>query len=115
MIELSVVIAIIGLLYATVVPLYHSTILRSKETALKENLHVMRKMIDAYYKDRQVYPTALADLVQNGYIRAVPVDPLTDSAETWRVVPSTPLGRDIYDVHSGSDKVSSEGTAYGTW
>lgn len=115
LIELSVVVAIIGMLYTTVVPLYHSTIQRSKETALKQDLYVFRQTIDAFYKDHGVYPVALDDLVQRGYLRSIPVDPITGRSDTWRPVPSSPWINDVYDLHSGSDAASSEGTPYSSW
>lgn len=112
LIEMSVVVAIIGVLYATVVPMYGKTILKTKETALKQNLHVFRKTIDNYYKDHGKWPDNLEVLVEEGYIRSIPEDPVTGSAETWRTIPSEPGEDNVYDVKSGSDEVGLDGKKY---
>jgi general secretion pathway protein G len=109
---MSVVVAIIGVLYATVVPMYGKTIIKTKETALKQNLHVFRKTIDNYYKDRGKWPEALKTLVDEGYIRSIPEDPITGSPETWQVIPSEPGETNVYDVKSGSDKIGLDGKKY---
>ncbi|RCK80361.1 MAG: putative secretion system X protein GspG-like 2 [Candidatus Ozemobacter sibiricus] len=115
LIEMSVVVAIIGILYFTVVPLYGTTIQRARETALRENLQVLRKTIDLYFKDREVWPADLATLVKDGYLRAVPVDPLTGRADTWVTVPSNVGAFDVFDVHSGAAGTGLDGTPYATW
>jgi len=115
LIEMSVVIAIIGILYLTVVPMYGTTILRAKETALKENLFQMRKTLDLYFKDHQKYPDSLQTLVQEGYIRSVPVDPITNKADGWVTIPSEPGKNDVFDLHSGSRECSLDGTPYSSW
>ncbi|MFZ5951197.1 MAG: type II secretion system protein [Candidatus Rifleibacteriota bacterium] len=112
LIEMSVVVAIIGMLYAAVVPMYGKTIIRSKETALKQDLHIFRKTIDGYFKDRGYYPASLQSLVEEGYLRAIPVDPFTESAESWVPVPSEPGKIDVYDVKSGSEKIGLDGQKY---
>jgi len=106
LIELSEVIAVIGIISMSVVPMYGTTIQRAKETALKENLFVMRKVLDQYYKDHEKWPEELGALVREGYLRAIPVDPLTNNAQSWIPVPSEPGGSDIYDVRSGADGAS---------
>ena len=115
LIELSVVLSIIGVLAATVIPLYHTTIKRSKEAALKQNLQVFRQTIDAYYKDREVYPPDLQTLVTEGYLRAIPPDPFTERTDTWRTVPLQAMAAEVYDVHSGCDLKADDGTPYNTW
>jgi len=115
LIEMSVVVAIIGVLYMTVVPIYSSTIQRAKEAALKENLQVLRKTFDVYYKDRQVWPSNLKSLVGEGYVRAIPVDPLTNKVDSWVTVPSESGKDDIFDIRSGAIGKSLDGTPYSSW
>ncbi len=124
LIEIIIVLSIIGLLLGLAVPQYKNSVLKAKETVLKENLFVLRKTIDQYRLDKGKYPASLQVLVQDGYLRAIPADPVTRSNETWFEVPDTvspdedisvePPG--IVDVKSGSpDKSPIDGTAYNTW
>ncbi len=116
LIELLVVLAIIGMLLMIAVPRYYHTLQRSRETILRHDLSVMRDAIDKYYGDRGGYPQALPSLVDKRYLRAIPVDPITQSAATWVVVDSTdPDHPGMRDVHSGSDKTSINGTAFASW
>ncbi len=116
LIELLVVMAIIGMLLMIAVPRYYHTLQRSRETILRHDLSVMRDAIDKFYGDRGGYPQALAALVDKRYIRAIPVDPITQSAATWVVVDSTdPDHPGVRDVHSGSDQTSINGTAFASW
>jgi general secretion pathway protein G len=120
-VELLIVMAVISVLVSIAVPMYQRSILRSKEAVLKSNLFSLRTVIDEYTYDKGKAPQALEDLVQEGYLRAVPVDPITSSAETWQIimedatssVSQTEPG--IFDVRSGSDKISLEGTPYAEW
>lgn len=112
LIEMSVVVAIIGVLYMTVVPMYGKTILRTKETALQNDLYVFRKTLNNYYKDHERWPDSLEALVKEGYIRNIPPDPFTERADTWVVVPSEPGRTDVYDVKSGAEGVSVGGVSY---
>ena len=112
LIEMSVVVAIIGMLYVTVVPMYGKTIIRTKETALKQSLQTFRKTIDGYYKDQGRWPENLGKLVDEGYLRSIPPDPFTESEETWQTIPSEPGLNDVYDVKSGSEKVGLDGKKY---
>jgi general secretion pathway protein G len=116
-IELLVVLAILSLLAGLVVSVAVGKIQQSKESALKEDLHQMRKCIDDFYADNGKYPQKLDDLVDKHYMRSVPVDPMTESKETWQVVDSTdPLQKNvIVDVHSGSEDKSSDGSNYNEW
>jgi general secretion pathway protein G len=109
---MSVVVAIIGILYSTVVPMYGKTVIRTKETALKQNLYTFRKTLDGYFKDRGRWPESLQALVSEGYLRNIPPDPFTESSETWQTIPSEPGLNNVYDVKSGSDKVSLDGKKY---
>jgi len=116
LIELLTVIAIIGILAAIAVPSFQRSIVRAKEASLRNSLFVMRDVIDQYYADQCQYPMTLADLVENRYIREIPVDPMTGSTDTWILIP--PEGEQvlgIYDIRSGSDKVSLYGTPYNEW
>ena len=121
LLELMIVLTIIGILVGIAIPMYQSIILRSKEAVLKANLHTLREAIDQYTADKKKAPQSLEDLVDAGYFREVPEDPITQSADTWEVVTDTTLAAPdqtesgITDVKSGSTAQSSEGTAYNTW
>jgi general secretion pathway protein G len=120
-VELMVVITIIVILITMAIPIYNNTIRRSKESVLKNNLFTLRTVIDNYTYDKQKAPQSLQDLVTAGYLREVPVDPMTGSNQTWKVIledanqavsQSEP---GIYDVRSGSDKIGLDGTPYSDW
>ena len=121
LIELMVVMAIISVLLAIALPIYSKSIVRAKESVLKNNLRDMRTMIDEYTIDKQKAPESLQTLVTDGYLRQIPQDPITSSDQTWRVImEDTPIGGSnaspgIFDVKSGSDKTSLEGTPYSNW
>lgn len=112
LIEMSVVIAIIGMLYVTAVPMYGRTIQRTKETALKKDLYVFRNTLNDYFKDHEKWPENLDSLVKQGYIRSIPPDPFTEKSDTWVTVPSQPGNDDVYDVKSGADGQSLDGINY---
>jgi general secretion pathway protein G len=112
LVEMSVVVAIIGVLYSTVVPMYGKTILRARETALKSSLQTFRITLNNYYKDHEKWPETLEDLVRDGYIRSIPPDPFTDRTDTWVVIPSETGARDVYDIRSGAAGVSLDGVKY---
>jgi general secretion pathway protein G len=121
LIELMIVMAIIGILMLIAVPRFSSAIKMARESVLKEDLHVMRAAIDSYTMDKQKAPQTLDDLITDGYLKAVPVDPFTQSKDTWVTdsngalysVDQTEAGID--DVHSGSQELSAGGEAYSTW
>jgi general secretion pathway protein G len=116
LIELLVVMSIIGVLLTIAVPRYFRTVQRSKETVLRHDLSVVRESIDKYYGDLGQYPEALAALVDKHYIRSVPVDPFTKSAESWLVVASDdPDHPGLRDIHSGSPDTSSGGSPFVSW
>jgi len=121
LIELMVVMTIITIIVSIAVPLYQRSITRAKESVLKNNLFSIRNVIDEYTFDKQKAPQSLQDLVTEGYLRQVPVDPITGSAESWKIIMEDALTSvnqtepGIYDVRSGSDKVSLEGTPYSDW
>jgi general secretion pathway protein G len=119
--ELMIVITIIAILASMAIPMYQSVILRSKETVLRNNLVEMRRTIDQFTADKKKAPQTLQDLVDAGYYREIPIDPITNSRETWEVVTDSSIASadqtesGITDIHSGSTTVSSEGTPYNTW
>ena len=121
LIEMIIVMAIISILIAIAVPLYQKSLLRTKESLLKNNLFTLRTVIDEYTYDKQKAPQTLDDLVNDGYLRAVPLDPITNSSQTWRLVMEDAVTSvdqtmpGIYDVRSGSDQKSLEGTPYAEW
>jgi len=120
-VELMVVITIVVILVTLAIPIYTKTIARSKESVLHSNLTTLRSVIDNYTMDKQKAPGRLEDLVREGYLRDVPVDPMTGSNQTWRVImedASQSVNQSepgIFDVKSGSDKTSMEGTPYSEW
>jgi len=121
LIELMIVMAIIAVLMAVALPIYNRSIVRSKESVLKNNLFTLRTVIDEYTYDKQKAPQTLQDLVSDGYLRQVPIDPITGNADSWRLimedasntVNQTQPG--IFDVRSGADGTSLEGTPYSEW
>ena len=115
LIEMSVVVAVIGILYMTVVPIYGRTIQKARETSLRESLYLMRKTLDGYYRDHGAWPKDLPTLVTEGYLRAIPIDPLTKKADTWKTVPSADGNLDVFDVRSGAEGRSLGGEEIGAW
>jgi len=119
--ELMIVMAIIGILATLAVPSFVGALRSANEAVLKEDLQTMRTAIDSYTEDKQKGPQSLQDLVDNGYLRAIPVDPMTKSNDSWvtdtsdsmRSVDETDPGID--DVHSGSQATGSDGQPYSSW
>jgi general secretion pathway protein G len=121
LVELMIVMTIIGLLAAIAIPSYIRSVQKAKEAVLKEDLHTMRMAIDSYTVDKEKAPQGLDDLVQAGYLKTLPIDPMTSRSDTWITSMSDTLSDinqtqgGIDDVHSGSQGLSSEGTTYNTW
>ena len=116
LIELLVVMTIIGVLLTIAVPRYFRTVERAKETVLKHDLSVMRESIDKFYADLNQYPETLVSLVEKHYLRSVPVDPFTKSAESWILIPSEdPDHPGVRDLHSGSPEAASDGSPFVSW
>jgi general secretion pathway protein G len=114
LIELLVVMAIIATLLSLVAPRYFASLEKSKEAVLKQNLRVMREAIDQHYADREKYPETLEELVSKKYLRTIPPDPITESATTWVVTaPENPELGAVYDVKSGAEGKTQDGTPYG--
>ena len=120
-IELMIVLTVVSILVSIAVPIFQKTIQRSKETVLKNNLFTLRTVIDEYTFDKQRAPQSLQDLVSAGYLRKIPDDPMTGDSRSWRVIMEDAMTSvnqtepGIYDVRSGSDKTSLEGTPYAEW
>ncbi len=116
LIELLVVMAIIATLLSIAVPRYFHSLEKSKEAVLKEDLNIMRDAIDKFYGDNGKYPDALDDLVSKKYLRAIPPDPITDSATSWVVTPpEDALSGSVYDIHSGATGNGRDGQPYIAW
>ncbi|MFL6466042.1 MAG: type II secretion system protein [Bryobacteraceae bacterium] len=121
LIELMVVMAIVSVLLAIAVPVYQKSIIRAKESVLRNNLFTLRTMIDEYTIDKQKAPESLQALVSEGYLRQIPQDPITNSDQTWRVImEETAVGGStaspgVFDVKSGADKTALDGTLYSDW
>lgn len=116
LVELLVVLAILALLLTLAVPRYFNSIEKAKDAALKHDLNTLRESLDKYYGDRGQYPKSLDDLVENKYIRKLPVDPITEKTNTWIFTPpEPPMVGDIYDIHSGAKGVAKDGTRYEDW
>jgi general secretion pathway protein G len=121
LIELMIVMTIVSIIVSIAVPIYQKSIVRAKESVLRNNLFTMRTVIDEYTYDKQKAPQQLRDLVEAGYLRQVPVDPMTGSSETWRIIMEDSLTSanqtepGIYDVRSGSEKRALDGTPYAEW
>jgi len=110
------VLAIIATLLTIAVPRYYSSLDKSKEAVLKENLYQLRDAIGKYYADRGKYPESLQALATDKYLRSVPLDPVTDSASTWIVVaPEDPQKGGVFDVKSGAVGKAIDGSEFSTW
>ena len=120
LIELMIVIAITSILLAMAVPMYQKSVIRAKESVLRQNLFTLRTVIDEFTYDKAKAPQSLQDLVSEGYLRQIPVDPMTAQPD-WQVVMEDAVSSvnqtepGIFDVRSKSDKKSLEGTAYNEW
>lgn len=121
MIELMIVMAIMAILTTLAVASYTTAVKHAKEAVLREDLQVMRTAIQSYTMDKEKAPQSLDDLVQSGYLRAIPVDPMTQSANTWVTNTSDAMYSldqtepGIDDVHSGSDEKGSNDKPYSSW
>ena len=115
LVELLLVLFVIALLASLVAPVVTGNIQRARESTLKEDLYVMRKAIDDYYADTGRYPENLALLVEKRYIRKIPIDPITEKANTWVEIRGEGQNAGVADVRSGSDEKSTDGVAYRDW
>jgi|ERR1700759_1111109 general secretion pathway protein G len=121
LLELMIVMLIVAILAAVAIPAYLASIKAAKEAVLKEDLHVLRNAIDAYTADKEKAPQSLDDLVQGGYLKKLPVDPMTHSDTTWVTATDDTLQNidqtdpGVNDVHSGSEETGSDGQPYSSW
>jgi general secretion pathway protein G len=116
LIELLVVLAVVGTLLTLALPRYFSSIDKSKEAVLKENLFQVREAISRYHADKGKYPETLEALAADKYLRKVPLDPVTESAVTWIVVaPEDPQKGGVWDVRSGAPGKGLDGSEYAQW
>ena len=120
-IELLVVLALISILATMGMAQYRQSVMHAREAVLKTDLFDLRDAIDQYYADKGQYPATLEALVADGYIRRIPVDPITNAADTWQTITSDPDPNNptasvgIKDVKSGSDQTALDGTPYADW
>ncbi|MGH7364440.1 MAG: type IV pilin protein [Candidatus Methylomirabilales bacterium] len=117
-VEMLIVVAIIGILATIALPSFQLAVTKAKEAALKENLFILRDVIDQYYADLERYPPGLAELVEKRYLRRVPADPITGRTDSWAFVYATDeQGQEngIADVQSGSEQVGLNGVPYKEW
>ena len=116
-IELLVVLAVMGLLLAIAAPRYAQHVDAAREVALRQDLSAMRDAIDKYKSDQGTSPASLADLATRHYLRSVPVDPITQREDSWRVesAPDGSANAGIVDVHSGADGQARDGSTYASW
>ena len=121
LVELMIVMTIIGILSAIAIPSYIRSVKKANEAVLREDLHTLRTAVDSYTVDKEKAPQSLDDLVQAGYLKSIPVDPMTSRNDTWMTSESDTMtdinetqgGMD--DVHSGSEGLATDGTTYNTW
>ena len=119
--ELMIVMTIIGVLAVMAIPSFVGAVKQSREAVLKEDLHVLRASIDSYAMDKMKAPQTLSDLTQSGYIREIPIDPMTHTRDSWvtdtvdalQSIDQTDTG--IGDIHSGSQETGSDGQPYSSW
>jgi general secretion pathway protein G len=114
LLELMIVVTIAGILATLAEPMWGEAITRAREASLKQTLFTLRDVLDQYRADRGKYPPSLADAVSVGYLRKLPPDPFTRSNTTWQEIASDTEGG-IFDIHSGSPLVGTDGTPYNEW
>ena len=114
LLEMMIVVTIVAILATLAEPMWQESITRAREASLKQTLFTVRDVLDQYRADHGKYPQAMAEVVSAGYLRQMPSDPFTRSATTWQEIPSESEGG-VFDVHSGSPLVSTDGTPYNEW
>lgn len=117
LVEMMVVMAIIVTILAIAIPFYSTALIAAKESVLRSNLFTLRSVIDQYTYDKEGPPQSVDELVSEGYLREVPIDPFTETRDSWEAIVETgPSGESgLFDVKSGSDKTSRMGTPYNEW
>lgn len=114
LIELMIVVSIVGILATIAAPSYQSSLIRAKETVLRQDLFTLRELLDHHRADQGKYPPSLDGLVSAGYLRALPKDPFTNSSSSWQEM-LEPTEGGIFDVYSGSNLMGTNGTPYNKW
>lgn len=114
LIELMTVVSVVGILATLAAPSYQSAAVKAREAALRQDLFAMRDVLDQHRADQGKYPVSLDELVRAGYLRAVPIDPFTQSSSTWQQL-LEPVEGGVFDVYSGSDLIGTNGVPYNRW
>lgn len=120
-IELMIVMSIVGILASIAVPNYRWGLIKAREAVLRENLYTFRSTIDQFFADQGKFPDSLDELVEKRYMRDLPKDPFTNAKDTWQTAPPPPptdgseIKGNIYDVHSGSNVIGTNGVPYNEW
>lgn len=114
MLELLIVMTVVGILVTLAEPMWEQSILKAREATLRRTLFTIRDVIDQFRADRGKYPSNFQEVVTMGYLRQLPVDPLTKSSSTWQEIPAE-SEKGISDVHSGSPHIATDGTPYNVW
>lgn len=114
LVELLIVVSIIGILATIAAPSYQSSLIKARETVLRQDLFTLRDLLDHHRADQGKYPASLEGLVARGYLRSLPKDPFTNSSRSWQEM-SDPIEGGIFDVYSGSDLIGTNGIPYNKW
>lgn len=114
LLELMSIVTIVGILVTLAVPSYRQSVVKAREAVLMRDLFTIRDLLDQHRADKGKYPGALDDLVKGGYLRAIPMDPFTRSTSTWQEIYEETEGG-VFDIHSGSDLVGTNGVPYNQW
>lgn len=114
LLELMIIVTIVGILVTMAVPSYQQSAMKAREAVLTRDLFTMRDLLDQHRADKGEFPGSLTDLVKAGYLRAVPLDPFTQSTSTWQEISEVTEGG-VFDIHSGSDLVGTNGVPYNQW
>jgi general secretion pathway protein G len=114
LLELMIVVTIVAILATLAEPMWQESVTKAREASLKQTLFTVRDVLDQYRADHGKYPQAMAEVVSAGYLRQMPADPFTRSTTTWQEIPSETEGG-VFDVHSGSPLVGTDGTPYNQW
>jgi general secretion pathway protein G len=109
-----IVVTIVAILATLAEPMWQESVTRAREASLRQTLFTVRDVLDQYRADHGKYPQAMAEVVSAGYLRQMPADPFTRSPTTWQEIPSETEGG-VFDVHSGSPLVGTDGTPYNQW
>jgi general secretion pathway protein G len=114
LLELMSIIVIVGILVTMAVPSYQQSVVKAREAVLMRDLFTIRDLLDQHRGDKGKYPSTLSDLVTVGYLKAIPTDPFTRSTSTWQEIYEETEGG-VFDIHSGSDLVGTNGVPYNEW